>query len=135
VSAYFGGALSDRVPRVRLVVSGWLVYAATYFAFGLATAPWHAWALFVFYGLYYGLTEPVEKALVRDLVPASARGRAYGQYNFVIGITAIPANLLTGFLWQRFSAATALNVGAALSLAAAALLVVWEMRRPARAPD
>ena len=81
LTAYVGGALSDRVARVPLVVSGWFVYAATYFAFGLAREPWHAWALFVFYGLYYGLTGPVEKALVRDIVPESARGRAYGQYH------------------------------------------------------
>ena len=133
MTAYFGGVLSDRVPRVGLVVSGWLVYAVTYFAFGLAHEPWHAWALFVFYGLYYGLTEPVEKALVRDLVPEALRGRAYGQYNFVVGITAIPAGLLTGLLWQRFGAPAALNVGAAFSLSAAALLVFWSrtLERPA----
>jgi MFS family permease len=123
--AYFGGTLSDRVPRVRLIVSGWIVYAIAYVGFGRASAPWHVWALFIFYGVYYGLVEPVEKALIRDLVPASARGRAYGQYNFVLGIAAIPAGVLTGFLWQRFGAPTALNVGAALSLAAALLLVVW----------
>lgn len=128
VSAYVGGSLSDRVPRVRVVVAGWLVYAVTYFAFGLASAPWQIWVLFVFYGLHYGLTEPAEKALVRDLVPVAVRGRAYGQYHFVLGITAIPAGLLTGFLWQELGARFALNVGAALSLGAAALLVLWSRR-------
>jgi MFS family permease len=132
-SAYLGGSLSDRVPRVRLIVSGWVVYAATYFAFGLARTAWHVWVLFVLYGLYYGLTEPVEKALVRDLVPEALRGRAYGQYHFVIGITAIPASVLTGSLWQRFGAATALNVGAVLSFAAAGLLVLWTRAGHARA--
>ena len=58
------------------------------------------WALFVVYGVFYGLTEPVEKALVSDLVRRSARGRAYGAYNFVVGITALPAGLLTGALWR-----------------------------------
>jgi MFS family permease len=125
VSAYFGGTLSDRVRRVPLVIAGWVVYAATYFAFGLAREPWHVWALFVFYGLYYGLTEPVEKALVRELVPETARGRAYGQYHFVVGIAAIPASLLTGALWETFGAATALNAGAVLALVAAVLLLAW----------
>jgi MFS family permease len=125
VSSYFGGALSDRIVRVRMVVAGWLVYALTYFAFGLASAPWQIWTLFVFYGLHYGLTEPAEKALVRDLAPVTARGRAYGQYHFVLGLTAVPAGLITGFLWDEFGASVALNVGAALSLVAAALLVVW----------
>jgi MFS family permease len=123
--AYFGGTLSDQIPRVRLIVSGWIVYAIAYVGFGRASVPWQIWALFIFYGVYYGLVEPVEKALIRDLVPANARGRAYGQYNFVLGIAAIPAGLLTGFLWQHFGAPTALNVGAALSLAAALLLAFW----------
>jgi len=34
--------------------------------------------------------------------PASARGRAYGAYNAVVGLAAVPAGLLTGWLWQRF---------------------------------
>jgi MFS family permease len=128
VSSHVGGAWSDRVPRVRMVIAGWLVYALTYFAFGLASAPWQIWTLFVFYGLHYGLTEPAEKALVRDLAPAALRGRAFGQYHFVLGITAIPAGLITGFLWDEHGATAALNVGAALALVAAALLVPWSRR-------
>ena len=72
--SYFGGDLADRVPRARLVAMGWLVYAIVYLGLGAATATWHVWALFVVYGVFYGLTEPVEKALVSDLV-ASVRSR------------------------------------------------------------
>ena len=47
-----------------------MVYAATYLAFAVATESWHAWTLFIVYGAYCGLTEPAEKALVKDLVHA-----------------------------------------------------------------
>ncbi|MGI9076299.1 MAG: MFS transporter, partial [Gemmatimonadaceae bacterium] len=69
-----GGALSDRLGRKPLIVGGWLLYAAVYFAFARASASWHAWALFATYGIYFGLTEGVEKALVADIVPATRRG-------------------------------------------------------------
>jgi len=114
-----GGALSDRLGRKPLIVAGWLVYAAVYFAFGRAGAVWQIWALFAVYGLYFGLTEGVEKALVADLVPADRRGAAFGWYNLAIGLAALPASLLFGALWDRWGSAAAFDFGALLALAAA----------------
>jgi MFS family permease len=130
VSSLFAGALSDRVARVRLIVLGWFVYAGTYLGFAWANAPWQAWALFAVYGMYYGLTEPVEKALVRDITTSAERSRAYGVYNFVIGAAALPAGLLTGALWQTWGPGVALGVGAALAAAAALALSIWARSLP-----
>ncbi len=129
VWAYLGGNLADRVPRARLVASGWFLYAVVYLGLGAATATWQVWTLFVLYGVFYGLTEPVEKALVSDLVVPSARGRVYGAYNFVTGVTALPAGLLTGGLWRASGPAVALGVGAALAGVAGVALLVWEAWR------
>jgi MFS family permease len=129
VSSYLGGDISDRVPRSLLITAGWVVYAITYVGLALAWAPWQAWALFVLYGTYYGLTEPAEKALVKDLAPAEVRGRAYGAYNFIVGVTALPAGVLTGALWRIYGASVALGIGAALALASGILLVVWRARQ------
>lgn len=125
VSSYLGGGWSDRIARSKLIVSGWIVYAATYLAFGVATRPWHAWALFIVYGIYYGLTEPAEKALVKNLAPTDVRGRAYGFYNFIIGVSAIPAGVLTGWLWQTWSPFVALAAGAGIAAASSVALIVW----------
>jgi MFS family permease len=129
-SAALGGDLSDRVPRARLIVAGWLVYAATYLGFGLATRPWQVWALFVVYGTYYGLTEPAEKALVKDLAPPALRGRAYGLYHFLVGVAAVPAGVLTGALWQWRGPLAALGVGATFAAASAVAMLAWERGRP-----
>jgi MFS family permease len=134
VWAYLGGNLADRLPRARVIAGGWLVFAGVYFGLGAATRPWQVWALFVVYGVFYGLTEPVEKALVKDLVPAAARGRAYGMYNFVVGAAALPAGLLTGALWRAVGPAAALDVGAAMALAAFVALIVWDTWRSRRPP-
>ena len=129
VSSYLGGGWSDRIARPKLIVSGWMVYAATYLAFGVATRSWHAWALFIVYGIYYGLTEPAEKALVKDLAPNLVRGRAYGFYSFIIGVSAVPAGVLTGWLWQRWSPFVALSVGAGIAAASSVALIVWGQSR------
>ncbi|HEX2779388.1 MAG TPA: MFS transporter [Gemmatimonadaceae bacterium] len=119
------GTLSDRVGRVPLIVSGWMIYALVYLAFGRAGATWQAWALFAVYGTYFGLTEGVEKALVADLVPAERRGAGFGWYNLAVGLGALPASVIFGAVWDRYGAPRAFELGAALSgVAAIALLVV-----------
>ena len=120
-----GGRLSDRMPRVRLIAAGWGVYAASYVGLALARGPVAVFAIFLVYGAYYGLTEPAERALLRDLVPEEQRGRAYGAYHFVVGAAAIPAGLLAGALWQTWGATPALAFGAVLAGMASVLLLAW----------
>jgi MFS family permease len=118
-----GGALSDRVGRRPLIVAGWVLYAAVYAGFAAARPGWMLWALMAAYGVVFGLTEGVEKALVADLVPASRRGMAFGWYHATLGVAALPASVLFGALWQWRGAPVAFATGALLALVAAAVLV------------
>jgi MFS family permease len=118
------GALSDRVGRRPLIVAGWSLYAVAYLLFGRATSPWEIWALFLLYGLHFGFTEGVEKALVADLVPASKRGTAFGWYNFTIGLGALPASVMFGLVWDRVSPQAAFSLGAVLAFGAAVGMLV-----------
>jgi len=131
-----GGALSDRIGRKPLIVAGWAVYAAVYLMFGRATQAWQAWALFAAYGIYFGLTEGVEKALVADLVPAARRGSAFGWYNLALGVAALPASVIFGVIWDRAGSATAFAFGAAMAaLASAGIALVvpaQQQREPGR---
>jgi MFS family permease len=125
-----GGALSDRVGRKPLLVSGWLLYAIVYFAFGRASAAWHAWALFGVYGIFFGLTEGTERALITDIVPSTRRGTAFGWYNLTIGLGALPASIVFGALWDRYGSHVAFDFGAALALAAAVGISVIGIAAP-----
>ena len=125
------GALSDRLGRRPLIVAGWTLFALVYLALALATREWQAWALFAVYGLFFGLTEGVEKALVADLVPAGRRGAAFGWYNLAIGLGALPASLLFGIVWDRFGSTAAFLYGATLALVAAAGMALVAPRRSA----
>ena len=94
VSSLIGGDLSDRVGRRTMIFAGWIIYALVYTGFAFVGAAWQAWVLFIVYGVYFGLTEGVEKALVADMVPEDKRGTAYGFYNLAFGITVFPASLV-----------------------------------------
>jgi MFS family permease len=125
------GSLSDRIGRRRLIIGGWLVYAAIYMGFALAQRGWQVWVLYVVYGLYYGMAYGTANALVADLVPEELRGTAYGTYNAVIGVLAFPASLIAGFLWQGvggwggFGPSAPFVFGGSLALIAALLMAFW----------
>ena len=124
-----GGALSDRVGRLPMLVAGWLVFAFVYLGFAVATSPWHAWVLFLVYGVYFALTEGPERALVADLVPAARRGSAFGWFHLVVGLAALPASVLFGVIWEARGAPAAFAFGSALAVTATvALLPLGWMR-------
>jgi MFS family permease len=125
------GSLSDRIGRRKLIIGGWLVYAAIYFGFALAQSAWHIWLLYITYGLYFGLAFGTANAMVADLVPENMRGTAYGTYHAVIGILAFPASFIAGVLWQGlgnwqgFGPSAPFLFGGILALIAAILMAFW----------
>jgi MFS family permease len=129
-----GGMLADRIGAGPTLVAGWAVYAASYAGFAAASAPWHAWLLFAVYALFHALTEGAERALVAALAPAESRGRAFGYFHAVTGVTLLPASLLAGALWQWKGPAAAFGTGAALAAVAALMLpAAVRARSPRRA--
>lgn len=127
------GALSDKIGRRRLIIGGWLAYGLVYLGFALSQTGWQVWALFGLYGIYYAATEGVAKALIADLVASERRGTAYGLYNAAVGLTAFPASLIAGLLWQGagiwqgFGASAPFFFGAAMALLAG--LLFWRLVR------
>ena len=117
------GRLADRLGRRASLAAGWGWYAFCYSGFAAASAPWHAWVLFVAYGPVAGLTEGTERALVASSVVAGRRGRALGVYNLVSGFGLLAASVLAGEVWDHVSPAAALGLGASLAAAAAVLLL------------
>lgn len=133
LSAYPAGILSDRLTRRTLIRAGWIAYAVIYAGFAFASQPWHIWLLYIIYGIYYGLTEGVEKAFVADLVAPEERGAAYGIYNGAVGIAVLPASLIAGILWQTVSPAAPFLFGGAVALIATFLLGLVGEDKTARA--
>ncbi len=123
------GALSDQIGRRKLMIAGWIAYGLVYLGFAFSQTGWQVWILFTLYGFYYAATEGTARALVADLVPGSNRGTAYGLYNAAVGITALPASVIAGLLWQGagtwvgFGASAPFLFGAAMTLLAGLLFL------------
>jgi MFS family permease len=122
VSSLLGGQWSDRLGRRQVIGLGWLVYAGVYAVFAMTESPPLLITVFLVYGLYFGLTEGVEKAWVADLAPASSHGTAFGIYNALLGAGSLAASLLFGLIWTRSSPPAAFVTGAGFALAATGLL-------------
>lgn len=122
---------SDTLGRKRVILIGWVIYAAVYLGFAfLDRLPVNlriaaTLALFAVYALYYAFTEGAEKAFVADLAGPGMRGSAFGLYHFTIGLGALPASLIFGLIYQKFGAASAFGTGAGLAFVSMILLAVF----------
>lgn len=126
-----GGTLSDRIGRRKVMILAWTIYSLVYLGFAFASKAHHIWLLFLLYGVFYGLSEGTEKAWVADLVEESKRGTAYGVYHFSIGMTALPASLLMGFIWKAIGVQWAFSFGAIMAFIAmlSAIILMGEQKR------
>ena len=117
-----GGRLSDRLGPLPVIRAGWVVYGLVYTLFGLAVSSWQVWGLFALYGLYHGLTEGAEKALVALLAKPGQQGQAFGLYHAMAGLLALPASLWMGMVWDHWGSRAAFLACAGISLLAALCL-------------
>ncbi|MDI6879100.1 MAG: MFS transporter [Desulfitobacteriaceae bacterium] len=123
------GILSDRIGRVNVIRIGWLIYAITYIGFALAKFPWQIWLLYAIYGVYYSTTEGVAKSLVAHLVEEKYRGTAFGLYNASVGVLALPASAIAGFLWDKVSPAAPFYFGGICAIVAIVLITLFKIEQ------
>jgi MFS family permease len=118
-----GGRLSDRWGGRRTIALGWIFYAAIYAGFAFAESQTAVWTLFVAYGIYHGLTEGAERALVAQIVPSARWGSGFGWYHLTLGGMTLVASVLFGVLWEAFGSRVAFLTSALFALSAVVCLV------------
>jgi MFS family permease len=126
-SSYPGGWLSDWLGPRRVVAAGGLLFAAVAFALGVPLSRPSAIGLFLALGLVAGLTESGERTVVARLAPVRT-GLGFGSYHALIGVAALPAGLLFGWLYQSMSGRAALWASAG---GVAAAVAAWLILSPA----
>ena len=129
------GSLSDKTSRKMVINIGWAIYVFVYASFALLvflpgdTQVIVTFILFAVYALFYAFTEGTEKAFVADMVSEENRGSAFGLFNFAVGLGALPASVIFGFLYSLFDrkypgygGTVAFGFGALLALIAMVML-------------
>ena len=130
-----GGWLGDRLDARRTLAFAWGFYAAIYLVAPHITGALTFAAVIVIYGIYHGLAEGSERALLAQLAPPETIGRAFGALHAVTGLAVLPENLLFGALYLRH-VTLAFTFSAACALVAAVLLLaIVPAPRPAPRSD
>ena len=120
-------AWSDRIGRLPLLIAGWFLHALLFVSLALVDSSGPLWFIAVLLGLYMAATEGAERALISDLVPATALGSAYGWYYLVKGLLLLPASAVFGVIWFAAGAKTAFLTAAAFVAVATVLLATWAL--------
>jgi MFS family permease len=128
------GSFSDRFSRRAIAAAGYAVFAAVYFAFGMAPSRMAIWLAMASYGLFYALTNPVLKALVVESVPSEIRGRALGVYAAVTSVATLLASLITGQLWKHYGPRVPFCLSAGIAAWAALMLLASQLPSTAKDP-
>ena len=75
------------------------------------------------YGLYVGISETVQRALISKYVSEHNRGTAFGFYGLIVGVCLLIGNVTFGFLWDNYDISIALLYS--LTLATIAIITLF----------
>jgi MFS-type transporter involved in bile tolerance (Atg22 family) len=78
----------------------------------------YAYILATVFGLYIGISETVQRAIIPRYVSTELRGTAYGFYSLVIGVCFFVSNITFGFIWDNYNIQMAVVYSTSLSFCA-----------------
>jgi len=119
------GMLADEIGKKPVMALGYVAFGITCLGFAYASQPLHAVILFIAYGIFFAITDTVQRAIVPDLVTSEFRGTAFGMLHTAIGLAAFPASFIAGTLWQLFGSTTPFMLGAIISFISTVLFLTF----------
>ena len=100
-----------------------ILWAAICISFILSTNSIVVVAAFVLYGLHKAALETVQKTYTSELCPDCFRATGLGVFQMAIGICALPASLIAGFLWDNINMQAPFYLSLVLALVACFMLL------------
>ena len=123
------GMLTDRVGRKPVLLLGYLLFSGICLLLVFASSHTTVGLTFLLYGACYAMIDAVQRTYVVDLAPAAIKATALGTFHTAVGLVALPGGFLAGLLWDIISPSATFIYGLALSLAAAAVLLLFVRKR------
>jgi predicted MFS family arabinose efflux permease len=120
--------LGHRPNRKPFVLATFAFFALFPLLLANATGVTGAVVAFVVAGLWE-VGEPARKALIVDLAPAAARGRAVGLYYLLRNLSIVPASILGGLLWRTLGPEAMFYAAFAAGVAGFVFYAGWGTRR------
>src|SRR5215213_3588561 len=113
------GIIADKIGKEKVLIIGYAVFAisATLMT-TLSENSLYAFVLAAIFGLYMGISETVQRAVVPRYVSSELRGTAFGVYNVILGTSFFVSNVVFGFLWDNYNLSTAVVYSIVLTSAA-----------------
>jgi MFS family permease len=119
------GILADKIGKRKVIIFGYLLFAAVCFGFILVKSAASLVLLFIFYGISVAAVDGNQRAIVSDLSEGSIKAAALGAYHTAVGLMALPAGLIAGLLWKYISAEATFIYGGSMGLLCGVMLIVF----------
>jgi len=125
IFAYIFGALGDRFSKRKLLALGYLIFGIYCIGFILASPNiWIYALLFLLAGVETGAIDATERSYAAELLQENRKGTGFGLLSTVNGIGDFTSSVTAGILWTSISASASFAFGAALAVAATAILII-----------
>ena len=123
------GILADKIGKEKVILISYGIFAlSTIFMIISINNIYFVYLLAVIFGLYVGISETVQRAIIPKYVPTESRGTAYGLYSLVIGVCFFASNITFGFIWDNYDINMAVTYSISLSLSAIIGMIVFIKR-------
>lgn len=123
LTAYPFGRAADRFGRKSILLLSFIFFGLMCLGFIYIQSAWLLFILFALYGLHLGAIEPVQKTFVSELSPKRFRASTLGTFKMVVGLMALPASVIAGFLWEKVAVWAPFAFSLVLTILASMLLL------------
>jgi len=125
------GFLADRIGKEKVLLIGYGVFGiSTVLMVILSGNALYAYLLAGVFGVYMGISETVQRAVIPRYVSSELRGTAFGIFSIVIGAGFFVGNVLFGFLWDNSGLASAVMYSVILTLIAMCSMIGFLRKYP-----
>jgi len=125
------GFLADKIGKEKVLLIGYGVFGISSILMVILSGnALYAYLLAGVFGVYMGISETVQRAVIPRYVSLELRGTAFGLFSIVIGAGFFVGNVLFGFLWDNNGLASAVVYSVILTLIAMCSMIGFLRKYP-----